>query len=513
MPIFDPDGNVVSSDGPETTKEVTHPSASGDGADPTTRYRSDLRKYEDPILNRSRKGLDGYKELLSDSQVQSTLQQRRLAVADLDWTVEPASDRDVDKSAADFVKDQMQHAKWKATLKKMHYTVFYGFSVAEMMWATDGDVVFADEVKVRERSRFRFDNDGEPRLDVPGETGGRALPDRKMWWTVTGGDHDDLAYGMGLAHFLYWPVTFKREGIKSTLTFLDRYAHPTPIGKFPAGTSKDDRSKLLQALRAMYVDEAIIVPEGIEVDQLQGGSGSQGDIYRAFEDARNADIAKVVLGQTMTTDDATTGLGSTQGEVHERVKEQVVGADASILYQSWRRHPMQWLVQWNFPQAEMPTIRHELEEEDEEDRETAAKETKTMAQAGWERTQESVDETFGPGTYEKKDGGPRTADRGGSSPAFAEFSDETPIPQRFAESVSGPADEVMAQWMEEVRALLAEAGSLSEFSERLVELYPEMDPEALSDVLGDGMAASRAGGHLEVIDRETTLAPSGEEES
>ena len=71
----------------------------------------------------------------------------------------------------------------------------------------------------------------------------------------------------------------------------------------------------------------------------------------------------------------------------------------------------------------------------------------------------------------------------------------------------------MAQWMEEVRALLAEAGSLSEFSERLVELYPEMDPEALSDVLGDGMAASRAGGRVEVIDRETTVTPSGEEES
>ena len=62
----------------------------------------------------------------------------------------------------------------------------------------------------------------------------------------------------------------------------------------------------------MYVDEAIIVPEGIEVDQLQGGSGSQGDMYRAFEDARNADIAKVVLSQTMTSDDASTGLDSTQ---------------------------------------------------------------------------------------------------------------------------------------------------------------------------------------------------------
>jgi phage gp29-like protein len=513
MPIFDPDGNVVSSDGPETTKEVTHPSASGDGSDSTSRYRSDLRKYEDPILNRSRKGLDGYKELLTDSQVYSTMQQRRLAVVDLDWTVEPASDAAADKSAADFMRDAMEHVKWGSVLKKMHYTVFYGFSVAEMMWETDGTYVFADAVKVRDRDRFKFDQDGEPRLDVSGAQDGKELPDRKMWWTVTGGDHDDLAYGMGLAHLLYWPVTFKREGIKSTLTFLDRYAHPTPIGKFPAGTSKDDRDKLLQALRAMYVDEAIIVPEGIDVDQLQGGTGTQSEAFRDFRAARNADISKVVLGQTMTTDDATTGLGSTQGEVHERVKQQVVGSDASILYESWRRHPMQWLVQWNFPEAEMPRIRHELEEEDEEDRETAAKETKTMAQAGWERTQESVDETFGPGTYEKKDGGPRTADRGGSSPAFAEFSDETPIPQRFAESVSGPADEVMAQWMEEVRDLLAEAGSLSEFSVRLVELYPEMDPEALSDVLGDGMAASRAGGRVEVIDRETTLAPSGEEES
>jgi len=162
----------------------------------------------------------------------------------------------------------------------------------------------------------------------------------------------------------------------------------------------------------------------------------------------------------------------------------------------------------------MPKIRHELQEGDEEDRETAAKETKTMAEAGWERTQESVDETFGPGTYEKKEqpSGPAGGDGAPSGePQFAEFSDEPPIPQRFAEETAGPADEVMAQWMEEVRDLLAEAGSLQAFSERLDELYPDLDPEALSEVLGDGMAASRAGGRLEVMEGEATLTPSEDE--
>lgn len=513
MPIFDPQGNVVSSEGPSSMREVTHPDADtmGDGQDVTTRYRQNLRQYEDPILKRSRKGLDGYKELLTDSQVWSTLQQRRLAVADLDYEVEPASDRAVDTDAADFVRDQMEHVKWGAVLKKMHYALFYGFSIAEMMWETDGTYVFADDVKVRERDRFKFDREGNPRLDVVGENDGRELPDRKMWWTVVGGDHDDMAYGLALAHFLYWPVTFKREGMKAAITFMDRFAHPTPIGKFPPGTAKGERAKLLQALSAMYTDSAVIVPEGMSVDQLEGGSSGQASVYQEFENARNADISKVVLSQTMTSDDASTGLGSTQGEVHERVLDKVVGSDASILYDSWRRHPIQWLVEWNFPGAEMPTIRHEMETEDEEDRATAADETETMAKAGWTRTQESVDKVFGPGTYEK-DGGPPTADGGGDgAAAFTEFSGETPIPARFAEQVAGDADDVLAQWVEEVRSILADAGSLPEFSRRLDEAYPEMDPEALGDVLGDAMAASHAGGRAEVVDQTSTLTPSSDD--
>ena len=493
MPIFDPRGNIASSDGapPAPTYDEV---SSAQAEDITDTYRERLSDVQDEILQGARGGLKAYKRLKSDDQVHSTMQQRRLRVAGLEYEVEPASPRAVDRSAADFMRDQMAHLKWSARLQKMHWTLFYGFSIAEMMWATDGTYVFADEVKVRERSRFKFNAAGEPVLaeDVP-YTQGTPLPDRKMWWAAVGADNDDEPFGLGLAHFLYWPVRFKREGIRFYLTFLEKYAHPTPIGKFPPGTPPGDRDKLLRALAAMTTDQGIIVPQGMEVDKFEAQrSGSGGGAYDAFTAKMDAAISKIVLSQTMTTDSASTGLGSTQGEVHERVADEVVRADATLLYDSWRRHPAQWLVEWNFPDAEMPTLRHEMEMDEPEELSAAASRDKDLRAAGWQRTQESMDETYGVDEYEPVSAPPTPA----PDPAFAEATPEQDTVAAYLEQMQerGGIDEMM----EPVERLIDEAETLEEVRDGLLDLYSEMDPTRFARILQRGMVAAEMAGMYEV---------------
>ncbi|MEM5445877.1 phage portal protein family protein, partial [Serratia marcescens] len=96
----------------------------------------------------------------------------------------------------------------------MHYGVFYGYAVAELIYGVRDNLLWFDEVKVRDRRRFRFSPTGELRLLTPQNmTTGEACPAPYFWSFATGADHDDEPYGMGLAHWLYWPTFFKRNDI------------------------------------------------------------------------------------------------------------------------------------------------------------------------------------------------------------------------------------------------------------------------------------------------------------
>jgi hypothetical protein len=52
------------------------------------------------------------------------------------------------------------------------------------------------------------------------------MPERKFWTFSAGAATDDEPYGLGLGHFLYWPVFFKRNDIKFWLIFLEKFAAP-----------------------------------------------------------------------------------------------------------------------------------------------------------------------------------------------------------------------------------------------------------------------------------------------
>jgi hypothetical protein len=76
----------------------------------------------------------------------------------------------------------------------------------------------------------------------------------------------------------------------------------------------------------------------------------------------NAEISKIVIGQTMTTDD---GASLAQGKVHQDVKEEVTDADVEELCESFQQGPARWLTEWNFPGAAVPILRRPSPEDEE----------------------------------------------------------------------------------------------------------------------------------------------------
>ncbi|MBF0427723.1 MAG: DUF935 family protein [Magnetococcales bacterium] len=333
----------------------------GDGRDITRNYGGLMNALmpQDSVLQGKGGDYALYEEVLRDDQVASTFQQRRMAVTSAEWGVRAGGDDQESRLAAGFIKEMLDHVGWDSVTDKMLYGVFYGYSVAECLWGREGVRVTLEAIKVRKQRRFVFDNLGKPMLLTPENPQGEPLPPQKFWHFHVGSDNDDEPYGLGLAHWLYWPVFFKRNGMKLWLIFMDKFGMPTAMGSYPVNATEEEKRRLLSALRAIQTDSGIIVPEGMKVELIESARGGQVS-YETFLDRMNAAIAKVTLSQTLTTDAAG---GQYKGDVHRLVRNEVVKGDADLVCDSFNRNVVSWLMKWNFPTAQPPKVWRRVSED------------------------------------------------------------------------------------------------------------------------------------------------------
>lgn len=347
-----------------------------------------------------------YQEVLRDDQVKSTFQQRRLAVVSKPWSVKAGADDAASKAAAEALRINIEKLSWDSITDKHLYSLFYGYSVAEVMWSIGGESGLVDigDIRVRDRARFRFNVKEEVFL-LQQNYQFAPMPPRKFWVTSTGADNSDNPYGLGLAHYLYWPVFFKRNDIKFWLIFLEKFGQPTAIGKLPVGkeNEKDTRTKLLNALRAIATETGVLLPEGAEVQLLEATRSGAAD-YEAMKNAMDAAIAKIVLSQTMTTDN---GSSRSQSETHADVRDMVVKADADLICESFNTQVVKWWFEYNqaaFPNAKQPLLYRNTEPKT--DLSKIAERDKKISELGYEPTEEYIKETYGDGWVKKQATGP-----------------------------------------------------------------------------------------------------------
>jgi phage gp29-like protein len=355
---------------------------------------ADLLQPGDSVLS-SKGGVENlviYRELLRDDQVQSTWQQRRLSLTSCETVVEPGAEDALSKAAAEALDLELKNLNWDDVTDKQLYSVFYGWGVAEILWKADGARVSFDKIKVRDRARFRFDREGNLYLWSMG-SGWVLMPDRKFWTISTGADNHDDPYGLGLAHALYWPVFFKRNDIKFWLIFLEKFGMPTALAKVPAGQMNDPQTvrAATDVLRNIATDAGVVVPDTVVIELLEAARTGSAD-YGSMHSAMDAAISKIVVGQTMTTDN---GSSRSQAEVHERVSQTLTEADSDLLCGTFNNGPVKWWTEWNFPGATAPKVYRRTEPE--EDLGMRAERDTKIKGLGYEPTEEYILETYGEG--------------------------------------------------------------------------------------------------------------------
>lgn len=506
----------MSTPGIEINREIA---SIANGRDITRGYTGPMLVNTDRVLrNRGGGDLAIYEQVLSEPQVKTTFEQRRKAVVKCDWQVDAASERRVDVKAADHVRQQLEKIGWDRVTDLMLYGVFYGYSVAEMIYEVDDGLLGWKAIKVRNRRRFRFDSDANLRLITPENAllGEPALAPY-FWHFATGSDNDDEPYGLGLGHWCYWPALFKRNSIKFWLVFAEKFGMPTAVGKYDTAATDIERSRLLAAVGSIQTDAGIIMPKDMEVTLLEAARSGSAD-YKTLVDTMDETISKVVVGQTMTTDD---GSSRSQAEVHQGVRQDIVKADADLVCESFNLGPVKWLCERNFPGAELPRVYREVEEP--EDLDALAERTVKIKSIGFVPGLQWIKETFGEEWEQAEvpeqlapavgadgepvlgpDGKPMRPAPGPAAPptpppSFADAGE----PRDYAEATAPQLDRAIAAapaWMAQIRQLVEQSASLEEIRDRLLELHPGMTLGEYADAMAVALGAAHLAGRNDVQD-------------
>gem|GEM_PF-191338 len=461
---------------------------------------------QDTILTtqtyRNLAGYDLFRDLLTDWTVFAALQQRRLALISAETEVIPGGTKRADKSAAAFIEQVLRHVGWDQVSALMHYGVYYGFGVAECLWEQDGAQVIPGAIKVRDRRRFSFDGDMRLRLvtaDTPQP--GELLPERKFWIFQTGADHVDDPYGIGLAHWLYWPVTFKRAGIKFWLVAAEKFGSPTAAGFFPPGTPDADQQKLLAVLDKIRTEAGLILPDGMRIELLEAKRTAGGD-YAALCGYMDQAINKIVLSQLAPADSTASKLNVSAQE--PPAWQRLVKADADLLCESFNRSVGRWLCDWNFPGAAYPQIWRRTEPP--ADLAQRSEIERRIFDLGYRPTLAQIQAEYD-GDWE-----PTLPPAPAAPPAPPEATALPPA--AFAAPAPGTAAAFVAPLVERlgrgaaplletlltpVRTLLRRSGDLEEFSDGLLALYPELDASAFAELMTQALTVASAAGRFEVL--------------
>ncbi|HAT1683666.1 TPA: DUF935 family protein [Klebsiella oxytoca] len=469
----------------------------GDGQDITRPWVGALALPDDSVLmNRGSADLGIYREVLNDEEVKSAFTQRQDAVISRDITVKAGGDRPADIAAAEAMQAQIDALGFDRITRLMHYGVFYGYAVAELIYGTRDNLLWIEEVKVRDRRRFRFTPKGELRLLTPGNMmEGVACPAPYFWSFATGADHDDEPYGLGLAHWLYWPVFFKRNGVKFWLIFLDKYGMPTPVGKYPEGASEEQKRKLLEALRSLSTDTGVIFPEGMGVDLLDVTRSGTAD-YTALYNAMNEAIRRATVGQISSSGGASKGIGGDES-LQEAILTSIAKSDADVICESWNRGPGAWFTAFNFPGAAIPQVCRVFEEP--EDLTTLAERDQKVAQTtGYRPTLAQVKDTYG-GDWEERP----VASTPSPAVPVAEFAGPgagTDIPALQAQQLNAALMPVMDGWVQQIQDLVNRADSLDALRSGIDALLPELSLDQYADIMAQAMTAAQLAGRYDLME-------------
>jgi len=477
-----------------------------------------------------------------DLHYAGVLATRKRSVAQIDISVEAAGDDQRSVDQADAVRDWLSRDELQDELFDVLDAIGKGLSYTEIIWDSSEGQWRPARLEWRDPRWFtvaRHDL-ATPLLIVEGG-GGEPLPWAKFI-TARIKAKSGLPIRSGLARLDSWAWMFKAFTQRDWAIFCQTYGQPIRVGKYGPGATEADKETLFRAVANIGGDMAAIIPESMLIEFVQSSNvGASADLYESRSDWLDRQVSKAVLGQTATTD-AIAG-GHAVGREHRQVQEDIERADAKALSAILNRDLLRpWIDLEYGPQPSYPRL--QIARPEKRDLQAIATALATLVPLGLKVEASVVRDMLGfpdPEDGAELLGAPAAAGAGaaGAAPNGAETGgaaprpsparavpegEESPLPtpdqsqgppspasrerarpplrraRDAADLLAGQAEDVAAPaadaLIDQVRAIVEEAGSLEELRERLEEL--ELDPADLAAALAQALAMAELLGRSEI---------------
>lgn len=356
----------------------------------------DRRAFENPAMPPGPLPYSTYDLMQRDSMVQTVMSVKRQGVLAAKYRVVASSDRGDAKRNAEFVAECFARMEGSpGTILDQAMDAFAkGWSVQESVYEFEDGLLWLEAVRAKNPASFGLEVDSFGRV-----TGLRLAEEQRRWGdreTGRPGDKEHLrsvggplspgpspAEGRGELPRSKFVVYANRGGygrpkgrsdldaayphwqakvrlLDAWKMHLEKFASPTVLGKFQRGLPESEAAALLRTLEGLAKRSAIVYPSEIEIGTLPGGRDANAGFMEAI-DFHNREIARSVLGQTLTTDEGRRVGSLALGKVHLQVLLlQLQALRKELADTVMTEQVIRPLVELNFGPGEVP--RFEFEE-------------------------------------------------------------------------------------------------------------------------------------------------------
>ena len=469
-----------------------------------------------------------------DAHLVAEMNKRKLAVSGLDCDIVPPVNASADENKlAEFTRELLSSAidPMEDLILALMDGVGHGFAAIEFEWSRINGLILP-QFHPRPQTWFRLDRTGRKITLRDDSTDGADLQPFG-WMLHTHGKAKTGYIGrMGLHRTLIWPFLYKHYAVADFAELLDAFGLPMLLGKYEDGVSEDLKREMWQSLVTLGHSAKAIMPVEmqLEIKEATGGGGGLKPIHLSMVDWAERSMSKAIVGQTMSAEAKSSGLGSGNADLHEKVRQDILLADARQISETITRDlifPL-LVINRNFGGGLRRCPKLVFDTSESKDLAIYANAIPRLVQAGVEIPETWVRGQLKIPTAAKGEKILKMTSALPSSPASDANGDKTALTAQnrnlnalsgavdqldAADHLTGPAlaqiQPIIDNWLNVIEENLTQSASLEEFRDNLAGLYPHLPDDALAAIMASAFTAAHVRGAAE-IDDEVTKAKAGQ---
>lgn len=448
-----------------------------------------------------------------DLHYAGVLATRKRSVAQIEITVEAASDDREDVARADMVREWLKRDELADEIFDIMDAVGKGVSFTEIIWDTSEGQWEPKRLEWRDPRWFTFDR---TTLRTPMLRGGldgnevaAPLPGFKFIYANIKAK-SGLPLRSGIARLAAWAWMFKAFTQRDWAIFTQTYGQPVRLGKFQEGATKEDKATLWRAVANIAGDCAAIIPASMQMEFIEAKNVTAGaEVYERRADWLDRQVSKAVLGQTTTTD-AIAG-GHAVSQEHRQVQEDIETADCRAVAAPLNRDLIRPWCDLEFgPSKRYPRLN--IARPAQEDVKQMTDSLGVLVPLGLKVQMSEVRDKLG---FSDPDPGAEVL----QAPAAIAVSNatrdalalqsaqvtSTPLhpAAQIAQAMAQKGQPAIDQMIATIEAMLAKATDLEEFQQMLANAFGDIDTSDLASVLASGIASAHAAGRSDLVDESS----------